>query len=222
MDILSPEDRVILWRETVDAAGPKRQALLHAIAREVVDSLCSLNLYAGEYTDLVVSSLAILDDAQVFASDEMRLSLETLHEPAGGADHLAATIAGLLRDASGVGHLGADRRVQAIDLASAWREHVLERPRTEPEYISVGDVAARYGVTTQAVYKWLKDGRIEATRGPGGSWRIPRAQFDSDTRPAASRADLDALRQHLIRVHADQTLPGEDELSANMRGSERA
>lgn len=220
MDILSPEDRVILWRSTVDAEGRLREALLHAIAREVVDSLSSLNLYDSAYGDLVVESLATLDDAQVFASDEMRLSLETLHEPAGGADNLAATIAGLLRDASGVEHLGADRRVRAIDLASAWREHVIDRPRAEPEYISVGDVAARYGVTTQAVYKWLKDGRIDATRGPGGSWRIPRAQFEADTKPAARRADLDALRQHLIRVHADQTLPSEDELDANMRGSE--
>jgi excisionase family DNA binding protein len=221
MEILSPEDRVILWRSTVDAEGRQREALLHAIAREIVDSLSSLNLYGDEYAELVVESLSILDDAQVFASDEMRLSLETLHEPAGGADHLAATISGLLREASGVEHLGADRRVQAIDLASAWREHVLERPRTEPEYISVGDVAARYGVTTQAVYKWLKDERIDATRGPGGSWRIPRAQFDRGTKAAASRADLDALRKHLIKVHADEALPNEDELSANMRGPEQ-
>jgi excisionase family DNA binding protein len=220
MDILSPEDRVILWRSTVDAAGSQREALLHAIAREVVDSLSSLNLYGSEYGELVKESLGLLDDAQVFASDEMRISLETLHEPAGGADHLAATIAGLLRDASGVTHLDADRRVRAIDLASAWREHVLDRPRAEPDYISVGDVAARYGVTTQAVYKWLKDGRIEATRGPGGSWRIPRTQFDEDSRPAAGRERLDALRQHLIRVHAGETQPSEDELGAAMRGSE--
>jgi len=70
MDILSPEDRVILWRSTVDAEGPQRGALLHAIAREVVDSLSSLNLYGSEYGNLVLESLAILDDAQVFASDE--------------------------------------------------------------------------------------------------------------------------------------------------------
>lgn len=221
MEIMSPEDRVILWRSTVDAEGRQREALLHAIATDIVDSLSSLNLYGDDYADLVVESLAILDDAQVFASDEMRLSLETLHEPAGGADHLAATISGLLRDASGVEHIGADRRVRAIDLASAWREHVLDRTRAEPEYISVGDVAVRYGVTTQAVYKWLKDERIDATRGPGGSWRIPRAQFERETKPATSRADLDALRKQLMKVHADQTLSSEDELGASMRGAEQ-
>jgi hypothetical protein len=60
MDILSPEDRVILWRSTVDAAGSQREALLHAIAREVVDSLSSLNLYGSEYGELVKESLGLL------------------------------------------------------------------------------------------------------------------------------------------------------------------
>ena len=98
--------------------------------------------------------------------------------------------------------------------------HVLNRQRSEPQYISVGDVAARYGVTSQAVYKWLRDERIQATRGPGGSWRIPAAQFDQDTRPATSRRRLDDVRKHLVRVHAEQELPPEDELSAGMRGEQ--
>ena len=63
----------------------------------------------------------------------------------------------------------------------------------EPAYLSVGDVAARFGVTTQAVYKWLQRQRIEGTRGPGGSWRIPAAQFERDMRPASSRESLDSL-----------------------------
>ncbi|MGH2911784.1 MAG: helix-turn-helix domain-containing protein [Solirubrobacteraceae bacterium] len=62
-------------------------------------------------------------------------------------------------------------------MASQWREHVLGRPRQEPTYLSVGDVAARFGVSTQAVYKWLAKQRIEGTRGPGGSWRIPATQI---------------------------------------------
>ena len=42
----------------------------------------------------------------------MRLCLEALHEPDGGVDLLAAEVAGLLRVASGVDHLGGDRRVR--------------------------------------------------------------------------------------------------------------
>jgi excisionase family DNA binding protein len=217
MEILSPEDRVILWRSTVDAEGRQREAFLHAVAKEVAVSLSALDLHSDDHAELVVESLQTLDDAGLFASDGVRRSLETLHEPEGGADLLAAELAGLLRDAAGVEHLGVDRRVRAVEMASEWREYVQGRQRPEPQYISVGDVGARFGVTTQAVYKWLKDQRIEATRGPGGSWRIPAAQFDRDTRPSAGRKPLDDLRKHLVRVHEEQELPSEEQLSAKMR-----
>jgi excisionase family DNA binding protein len=217
MEILSPEDRVILWRSTIDAEGRQREAFLHAIAKEVAESLSALDLHSDDHAELVVESLQTLDDAGLFASDGVRRSLETLHEPEGGADLLAAELAGLLRDAAGVEHLGVDRRVRAVEMASEWREYVQGRQRPEPRYISVGDVAASFGVTTQAVYKWLKDQRIEATRGPGGSWRIPAAQFDRDTRSSASRKTLDDLRKHLVRVHEEQELPSEEQLSAEMR-----
>jgi excisionase family DNA binding protein len=217
MEILSPEDRVILWRSTVDAEGRQREALLRAIAKEVADSLSALDLYDDNYAELVVASLQTLDDAGLFACDSVRRSLETLHEPEGGVDLLAAELAGLLREAAQVEHLGVDRRIRAVEMASDWREHVLGRQRSEPDYVSVGDVAARFGVTTQAVYKWLKDERIDATRGPGGSWRIPAAQFERDARPAATRETLDNLRKHLVGVHQNQELPSEDELTADMR-----
>ncbi len=217
MDILSPEDRVVLWRSTVDAEGRQREALLHAIAKEVVESLSALDLYSDEHTKLVLDSLQTLDDAGLFSRDSVRRCLETLHEPEGGVDLLAAEVAGLLRDAAGVKHLDADRRVQAVEMASDWREHILGRQRPEPDYISVGELAARFGVTTQAVYRWLKDERIEATRGPGGSWRIPAGQFNQDPRPTTSLKALDVVKKHLVRVHDGQQLPTEEDLTARMR-----
>ncbi|HEU4974965.1 MAG TPA: helix-turn-helix domain-containing protein [Baekduia sp.] len=217
MEILSPEDRVVLWRATIDAEGRQREALLHAIGKDVVDSLGELDLYGDTYAQLVLDTLQTLDDAGLFARDSMRRCLEELHEPEGGVDLLAAEMSGLLRDAAGVDHLGADRRVRAMEMASEWREHVLDRRRPEPQTISVGEVAALYGVTTQAVYKWLRDERIEATRGPGGSWLIPAAQFERDRRPATSRRKLDELKQHLVRVHDGAELPSEEELTADMR-----
>jgi len=220
MEILSPEDRVVLWRAAVDAEGRQREALLRAIGKEIVDSLGGLNLYDDAYARLALETLQTLDDAGLFARDSMRRCLEELHEPQGGVDLLAAEMAGLLRDAAGVEHLGADRRVRAMEMASEWREHVLGRQPPESQYVSVGDVAARFGVTTQAVYKWLRDQRIEATRGPGGSWLIPAAQFKGQERPATSRRQLDELKQHLVRVHEGQELPSEDELTANMRASD--
>lgn len=60
----------------------------------------------------------------------------------------------------------------------------------EPEYYTAPEVAKLAQVTVQAVYKWIRAGRIEAYRF-GGTWRIPRAafqQFKADNRnnPAAS------------------------------------
>lgn len=205
----------MLWRSVLDAEGAQREALLHAIAKEVVDSLSALDLYGDEHAQLTVDSLQTLDDAGLFARDSLRLCLELLHESEGGADLLAAELSGLLREASGVDHLEADRRVRAVEMASQWREHILGRQIAEPELMTVGDVAARFGVTTQAVYKWLKHERIEAERGPGGSWRIPAAQFDDDTRPTTSRRNLDELQAQLVRLHEETEMPTEAELGAS-------
>ena len=220
MEILSPEDRVVLWRAAIDADGSRREALMHVIAKEIVSSLGALDLYEDQYAQLTVESLQTLDDAGLFASDSLRRCLETLHEPGGGADLVAAEFAGLLRAAADVEHLGVERRVRAVEAASQWREHVLSRQRPEPAYLSVGDVAARFGVTTQAVYKWLQRQRIEGTRGPGGSWRIPAAQFERDTRPASSRESLDSLQVELMRLHGESDLPSEADLTEHMRAED--
>lgn len=50
-------------------------------------------------------------------------------------------------------------------------------------YVSVAAVAAHFGVSVKAVYRWMAAGRIEAERRPGGSYRIPAAQFRSAEDP---------------------------------------
>jgi len=46
-------------------------------------------------------------------------------------------------------------------------------------YVSAADVAAHFGVSSKAVYRWMASGRIRAERRPGGSYRIPAEQFHS-------------------------------------------
>lgn len=207
----------MLWRSAVEASGDQRRALVHVLAQDLFDALSALDLYSDEYARLTVDSLETLDDAGLFARDSLRRAFEELHETAGGAEAVAAEISGLLREAAGVARLGVERRVRAVEMASQWREHVMNRQRPEPAVLSVGDVAARFGVTTQAVYKWLQKGRIEATRGPGGSWRIPAAQFDRDERQSTSREQLDALQAHLIRLHGDLSSDDAGRLAEQMR-----
>lgn len=45
------------------------------------------------------------------------------------------------------------------------------------EFVEVEDVAAHFGVTTHAIYKWARQGRIEARR-LGRAVRITRAEFE--------------------------------------------
>lgn len=153
----------------------------------------------------------------MFASDSLRLGLESLHEADGGPDLLIAELSGLLRAAAADESLAAERRLRAIEMAAQWREHILTAQIPSRHICRVGDVAARFGVTTQAVYKWLAKERIEATRGPGGSWRIPVAQFDKDKRPARTRNALDKLQHHLTELHGSSELPSEEDLGSQMR-----
>lgn len=44
-------------------------------------------------------------------------------------------------------------------------------------FISVARLAAHFGVTPKTVYRWMEAGRIRFERRPGGSYRIPAAQF---------------------------------------------
>ena len=44
-------------------------------------------------------------------------------------------------------------------------------------HFSAARVAAHFGVTPKTVYRWMESGRIRFERRPGGSYRIPAAQF---------------------------------------------
>ncbi len=59
------------------------------------------------------------------------------------------------------------------------------------EFVQVEEVAAHFGVTTHAVYKWARQGRIE-TRRLGRAVRITRAEFEY-------------MKQHGLREPANDT-----------------
>jgi excisionase family DNA binding protein len=52
-------------------------------------------------------------------------------------------------------------------------------------YVRAADVAAHFGVSVKAVYRWMATGRIRAERRPGGSYRIPADQFRPGAPPGA-------------------------------------
>ena len=128
---------------------------------------------------------------------------------------LLATVAARLSElAASAGVEAADRR-RSGELGDLWREHITAG-RGE-QYLTVSELAARHGVTPQAVYKWIHSGKIEAVERPGGSYRIPASQFRSSSSVLARRA---ATRSKL-RDHARGRLLSDEEIVAALRESRR-
>jgi len=72
-----------------------------------------------------------------------------------------------------------DRGAQRGTAASESRrpEPGAAAPLPQEGYVTVGQVAEHFGVSVKAVYRWMASGRIQYERRPGGSYRIPAAQF---------------------------------------------
>ena len=51
--------------------------------------------------------------------------------------------------------------------------------RVTPDYVSVGFVARRCGVSNTTVLRWIGSGRLPAFRLPGGHYRVARNAFSS-------------------------------------------
>jgi excisionase family DNA binding protein len=208
MSILSPSDRAVLWR-TVTTSGPDdRGPLLRVLAREVLDSVGSrLNMYVGHEDD-VVATIALLDEAGLLGRDDLREAFEEAGENHEHAEAMAALLAAHLGHAADIERLGVDTRLKALRLATAWQQHVSEHAPAKPEWLTAAQVAARYGVTPQAVYKWIRSERVQAEQTPGGSWRLPASQFERGRRLEPGR--ITALKSKLLSIGGDKAISDAD------------
>lgn len=207
MSILSPSDRAVLWR-TVTTSGPDdRGPLLRVLAREVLDSVGSrLDMYAGHEDD-VVTTITVLDQAGLLGRDDLREAFEEAGEDHQHAEAMAALMAAHLVQAAEIEPLGVDIRLTAVRLAAAW-QHVTEHASARPDWLTAAQVAARYGVTPQAVYKWIRAGRVRAEQTPGGSWRLPASQFERGSRVDPGR--IAALKSKLLSIGGDTDVSDEE------------
>src|SRR5215204_4048445 len=177
MSILSPTDRAVLWRTVVTSGSEDRGSLLRVLAREVLDSVGRrLDMYGG-HEEEVVETMALLDASGLLGRDDLREAFEEADEDDDHAQGFAAVLARHLAEAADIDRLGADARVLAARLSATRQGHVLDRARPDTGWSTATQVAARYGVTPQAVYKWIRASRVTAEQTPGGSWRQPADQF---------------------------------------------
>lgn len=198
MSILSPTDRAVLWRTVVTSGPEDRESMLRVLAREVLDSVGRrLDMYGG-HDEEVVETILLLDASALLGRDDLREAFEEADEDDAHARTFAALVRAHLVATADMETLSADARVRAVRLSSIWRSHLSERSAHDGEWLRPADVAARYGVTPQAVYKWIKAGRVQAKQTPGGSWRLPAEQFERGRTDAGRLAALKArLTEHV-------------------------
>ncbi len=210
MSSLSPSDRAVLWRTVVTSGSEDRGSLLRVLAREILDSAGRrLDMYGG-HEDEVIETVELLDASGLLGRDHLREAFEDADEDDEHAAALTALLAVHLSEAADLDRLGVGARVRAARLAAVWQGQALDRPPSDPGWLTPSQVAARYGVTPQAVYKWIRAGRVRAEQTPGGSWRLPAEQFDH------GRTDprrLAALKAKLLERAGDAPSVSDEELA---------
>lgn len=213
MSILSPTDRAVLWRTAVTSGPEERSSLLRVLAAEILASVGRrLDLYSG-YEDEVIETVEILDRSGLLGRDDLREAFEEADEDEERAETFTALLISHLSAAADIERLDVGVRLKAMRLAGAWQLHIADRAQADRQWLTAAQVAARYGVTPQAVYKWIAAGRVRAEQTPGGSWRLPADQFTRENIRSDETMELKA--QLLARV-ADSPMPSDEDLAVEI------
>lgn len=210
MSILSPTDRTVLWRTATTSKRDERGSLLRVLAKEILESVGRrLDLYEA-YEEEVIETVRLLDEAGLIGRDDLREAFEEADEDDERAEAFAALLARHLNLTADMTRLDPEARVRSLRLAAAWQEHLRAHEAPERTWLTAAEVSGLYGVTPQAVYKWLQDGRLEGERTPGGSWRVPAEQFE---RSRLDRSLTAKLKRELLERTVDAPDISEEELA---------
>ena len=193
MSLKSKEHRAASWDQLVRASGEERELWFDIVANLLRENVgpC-LDLYDAEYADVFVRTLATLAEAGVLdALREPYVAVDGSDETA--SEEFVAEVVALLAQISDSGDAGISQR--ARELAAVWRQHLYHRTASDEQFLTVSEVASIYQVTPQAVYKWIRAGKLPVESTPGGGrQRIARSALRT-TREQESR--LDRLQQQL-------------------------
>lgn len=206
MSVTSPEDRAIAWRTASSRRGEEREALRHLLVSEMLVELGSDLDLSGEYAERFVESIDLLDRHEGFFDHAMLMAYQALGVDPDGEDEREDSRRLLATVVARLGDVASDDRVEAVDgsrageLAELWREHLAAAQNER--YLTVAELAARHGVTPQAVYKWIHSGKVDAEERPGGSYRIPADQFRLSESLRARRAETRRKLRDLQREGA--------------------
>jgi excisionase family DNA binding protein len=189
----SPEERTNFWANVASAEDEeKRELLLRALGKDVLEEIHSeFDLY-NSYEDPFVETFVLLDRCELLLDKQMFGLYQELHEDQGGK-RLFGEIIDRLAQISGDNKYDPPQRTCAADLYVMWREHV---GPSEQHWLTVAEVAKRYGVVVQTVYKWIDQGKLSARKTPGGGGTRIAAREIAAHETDASLAQLAAEALH--------------------------
>jgi excisionase family DNA binding protein len=211
MSILTPSDRTVLWRTVLGSGDDERPSLRRVLAADISGTTGARLGWHGRLEDEVVETLGLLDAAGLLGRDDLREGFAQADQDDDHAPAFVALLAGLLGQAADTEALSVEMRIKALRLVGAWQGRLLERSQQEPRWLTAPEVAVRYGVTPQAVYKWIRAGRVRAEQTPGGSWRLPAEQFERAARTDPGR--LTELQARLLEDAGDAPAVSDEELA---------
>jgi excisionase family DNA binding protein len=193
MSLRSKEHRAASWDQLATAQGADRDLWFNVIAgllREDVGPC--VDFYSPDYDELFVRALRVLDAADLLPQlRDPYLAVDGTDDAA--PEEFVAHLIGSLADASDTDDDAI--AAEAGELFRTWRTHLLHRTARDEEFLSVAEVASIYQVTPQAVYKWIRSGKVPAEATPGGGRHRIRRSALQTTREQEVR--IDALQQRL-------------------------
>ncbi|HET9102413.1 MAG TPA: helix-turn-helix domain-containing protein [Solirubrobacteraceae bacterium] len=195
-----PEELTILLHDVVNSDGDEHAMRLRFLVREVQELVAGpFDAYHG-YDELFAETFSALDRAGILCAESFRHAVEATAESADGPLRLIATCAETLSELADV----ADGDPSLRELGTCWRRLLATVPEVKDQnsYASVAEVAAHFGVTPQAVYRWIDKGKVSVHPRPGGSYRIPTAQFDLIDAEALNAATRQRPQTHSARWQA--------------------
>jgi excisionase family DNA binding protein len=194
MPIFNSQDRAQAWHAAAAASenDDDRDFKLHVLASAAFQITASkLRLATDAYADALVTTFDLLDATRLIDHNELRQTFEAIDDDDGPATArtFLAVLSRELMNAAVEPRADEEQIPDLLELGQLWRQAATADAATPSAddaevYLSVADVAAKYSVTRQAVYKWIHNGLLGARSRPGGSYQIPESALTRLNRPA--------------------------------------
>jgi transposase-like protein len=193
-----------LWSEALAErdAEMRRGLIAHLGVSELGRLGRRVDLYRDDHDDDLEATFLLLDEAGVLGE----LTDAWSHAVANDADDHPAVedfLALLTARLARISRSSSEQQDEAHRLFRFWRKQLYERHERDVQTLTVAETAALFGVSPQAVYKWIRRGTVETVDSDDHKTRI---SVESLNLNRDQQRAIDALKESL---YGDAPVPNE-------------